>query len=97
MAQIAKETMHTTQYVDRKLYLDDFIRKWRTTLDSTSQLFLGGFNNERLIAFLILKQSSPDHSWSKHIAEFGLMILKDYWSQGLSSKMIQIMKSTQNK
>lgn len=91
IAQIARETKHTRQYEGRKYQLEDVQKYWENALTSPVQLCLGAFDENRLIGQLTFRVVEHDHPWEKHIGEFGMMILQGYWSQGLGSKMLQIL------
>lgn len=91
-SQIAKETKFTMQYEGRAISEDLIKDKWIKSKNSRNSLCLCCFDEERMIGFLAIQCSQPDHLWTRHIAEFGLMILKDYCGDGLGSKLLHIME-----
>lgn len=49
------------------------------------------FDEDKIVGSLQFRVSIPDHSWVKHIGEFGMLVLKDYWNQGIGKKLLRIM------
>lgn len=58
---------------------------------------MGAFFNDRLIGQLILYQGPPlNHPWVKHRVRFAMAVIKDFWGNGISEKLIEIMSTHAN-
>ncbi|MFZ4403250.1 MAG: GNAT family N-acetyltransferase [Pseudobdellovibrionaceae bacterium] len=56
-------------------------------LDSVS-LNIGVFDNQRIVGSLGFRVSDPTHPWLKHIGHFNMMILKEFWGQGVAQQLL---------
>jgi RimJ/RimL family protein N-acetyltransferase len=59
---------------------------------SSSEFYVGVFDSEEIVGSLQFRTAIPDHPWVKHIGEFGMLILKDYWGQGIGKELLRIME-----
>ena len=92
--QIALDSTNTLQYIGRK-------RKTYNELDAqftsdsldNSTLNVGAFDQVKLVGQLRLRMPHSDHPWFQHLAQFGLMIIKDYWGQGIGKELLAIQES----
>lgn len=90
VGQFAQEVTHNQ--MDTGFILGELKKRW-----DSATLFLGAFDESQLIAYLSLRRPFPDRPWAMHIAEFGFMILSDYWGQGIGTKFLQIVESIAKK
>lgn len=86
------ESTHTLQYKERIIPIEKLIEKIKHTLESPSDLSLGAFDNEKLIGQIVIKVAHTEHPWIKHIGEFGMTVLKEYWGQGIGTTLIKKME-----
>ena len=83
------ECLLTTPEEARGLTLEqekEFIARYQ---ENTAQLFLVGQVSTQIISSLSVTQSR----WKKqeHMAEFGIVVLRDYWNIGVGRRMINSM------
>jgi putative acetyltransferase len=91
LRQVAQETNHTLQYIGRELPTDEvYAKRFEDSNSDPLVLHLGAFDDERLVAYLCIRPTNADHPWARHIATFGMMVLKDYWGQGIGSRFLTI-------
>jgi RimJ/RimL family protein N-acetyltransferase len=62
--------------------------------DSSDNFLIGAFSSDRLIGLVNLRRERADHPWVKHIGNFGMMILKEFWGQGIGKKLLKILDDT---
>ncbi|MBX7147159.1 MAG: GNAT family N-acetyltransferase [Alphaproteobacteria bacterium] len=89
--QIAKETHFTMQMVGKIPDREKIKNDWEINYQDKINLRLGAFYNDDMVGQLAFFPFTPVHPWTHHIGKFGMMILKDYWGQGLGRKMLEIM------
>jgi [ribosomal protein S5]-alanine N-acetyltransferase len=89
LPRIAEESTHTLQYVGRKLP-DDAIYSRRFIDDAADPktLILGVFDDGRMVGYLTIRPTGSDHPWTTHIAVFGIMVLKEFWGQGIGGALL---------
>ena len=88
-AQVSRESVFTLQKPDLP---PDATRKtghWEHDLADPVALNLGAFVGEELVGTIGLHPFFGSHAWVKHIAHFGMMILKKYWGSGLAVAMLR--------
>ncbi len=90
---IASETTYTLQYVGRRPDPIETVAK-RLADDEASPhgLNLGAFDANGLVGHLLFWRLRADHPWIAHIAQFAMMIRRDYWGQGLGRRMLEVME-----
>lgn len=90
LPEIAKDSQHTMQYIGGKIgSLAE--QELRITLaeEDPLKLMLGLFDQSELIGFLHCKPVWEEHPWVRHIAEFAMMIRKNYWGMGLGKALLK--------
>ncbi len=91
--QIAHETTNTYQYVGQETLPEDQIaRKLAAAVSDSIHLNLGVFDEKKLIGQLNFRPVIPGHPWVKHVGEFGMMILKENWGQGIGRRLLMIQE-----
>ena len=90
--QSALETTHTLHYKEKNIPLGQLQEKCKQAIESPSNLILGVFDNSKIVGQLSFRVAFPEHPWVKHIGEFGMTVLKDYWGQGIGSTLLQKME-----
>jgi RimJ/RimL family protein N-acetyltransferase len=86
--KIASETTFTMQYVGQPKHNKENITKRWSDINN-SFIFAFTKENNKLIALTGLVKDSPNHPFTKHIGDFGMFILKDYWGFGLGNLLLQ--------
>lgn len=90
--KIPHESTHTLQYVGQpERTSSETSERLRSVLGASGALQIGAFLDGQMIGFLGFRTPASTHPWVKHIGEFGMMILKDYWGLGLGKRLLDIM------
>ncbi|MFA6029753.1 MAG: GNAT family N-acetyltransferase [Elusimicrobiota bacterium] len=92
MERIAVETTHTMMYVGRRFELKELEARLQRTHRCPASLDAGVFHDEVLVGALLLTPENQNHPWIRHCASFGMMLLKDYWGQGLGRRLLALME-----
>ena len=92
MEQVAAESTHTLQYPGKIFDLELAGQAWKKGVETPGDLYLGAFTDGKLVGQLIFHQYQANHLWTKHIGEFGMMILREYWGQGLGAALLDRME-----
>ena len=92
----AIESTHTLHYPGRDYPITKCKARIETALNSSSEIFLGAFDNEKLIGQIYLRVPFFNHPWIKHIGEFGMIILKDYWGEGIGKELLNLIEEYAN-
>lgn len=92
LTQFTKEMSLSVDEENIHHMADEIHKRWETLAEDPSNIFLGAFDGERLIGYITLRKPFPDRPWATHIGAFGLLILNNYWSQGLGVKLLDIME-----
>ena len=89
LTQLAMETVFTNQYVGRQVDKEKYARDY----ENENKLFLGAFDERgRIIASSSIGIDRPDHPWCAGNSSFGVAMLKDYYGQGLGTRLMQLME-----
>jgi len=91
--QSALDSTYTLHYKEKNIPVSKLQERSKQAIESQNDIFLGVFDNGKIIGQLFFKVCYPDHPWVKHIGEFGMTILKDYWGQGIGSALLAQMES----
>lgn len=90
--QISRETTHTMQMESNPPSEAQVRENWQRSELDPKALRIGAFSEGRMVGMLGF-HPLPAHPWTDHLAQFGMMILKEYWGQGLGTRLLQIMES----
>ena len=86
MNQIATETIFTNQYIGKSINKEKYAQAYK----DENKLFLAAFDaSGRVVANASLMIVKPDHPWLCKNASFGVAILKEYYGQGLGTRLLQ--------
>ena len=92
--QIALETTNTMQYVGQEYPpIEETAKRLTTQLEDRTTINVGGYSGDKLIAYLNFRLPLLDHPWTLHLAQFGIMVLKDFWGQGIGKNLLQIQEA----
>jgi ribosomal-protein-alanine N-acetyltransferase len=91
--KIASESTHTLQIAGRTPEREKIETAWRNSIENDLDLRLGAFDGNRIIGQLSFhSESYPAHPWTKHTGQFGMMILQEFWGQGIGRRLLEIME-----
>jgi ribosomal protein S18 acetylase RimI-like enzyme len=93
LRQTAHESHHTLNCKERNIPIENIQEKIKKALEVPHDLFLGTFNNESIIGQLTFRVSHPDHPWIKHVGEFGVTVLEQYWGYGIGTALLEEMEN----
>jgi RimJ/RimL family protein N-acetyltransferase len=89
--QIPYDTTNTMQYVGMQFPpIGEIAKRLETQSADSVILNIGAFDENKLVGFLNFRLESPDHPWVQHLAQFGMMILKDYWGLGIGKELLRL-------
>jgi RimJ/RimL family protein N-acetyltransferase len=93
-ARIASETTHTMQIVGQATdHRDKTVAAWESMLRDDLSLRLGVFDGDRMVAGLgFHPEHGGNHPWARHVGDFGMMVLQEFWGQGLGRRMLEIIE-----
>lgn len=87
-----EETTHTLLCKEKPTSEDKLKERIERGLSSSSDLYIGAFDIDEIVGSLHFRIVIPDHPWVKHVGEFGVLILKDYWDQGIGKELLRVME-----
>lgn len=91
--QIASETTNTMQYVGQDYpAVEETAKRLSTQLEDKTTLNVGAFSGDTLVAYLNFRLPWADHPRVPHLAQFGMMVLKDFWGQGIGKNILKIQE-----
>ncbi len=90
LRQMASETIFTNQYPDQP---DKDKEQCIETYENPNNFFKGVFLPDgKMIGLVSACIMKPNHPWSGFSCDFGISILKDYYGNGLGTKLMQDME-----
>lgn len=91
--QIASETTNTLQIKGRVPERLKIEAAWRSSIEDHRALRIAAFSDNRMIAQLSFHpESQLPHPWIQHTGRFGMMILKEFWGEGIGRRMLEVME-----
>lgn len=95
--QIPTESTNTMLYIGQEYpTLERYEQQFENDINHRTNLKLGAFDGQKMVAFLSFICERPDHPWARHIGYFATMILKDFWGQGLGKIFLNILDEHAN-
>lgn len=92
-SQVPQEFTIAMQYVGMKLpNIEETAKRFETQLADKAILNIGVFDSEEVIGYLNFRMPNPDHPWVQYLGQFGMMILKKYWGQGIGKKLLDLQE-----
>lgn len=88
----ASESTHTLLCKKHEPSSSRLQTKVLNALNNPLEIYLCVIDKQKIIAQMHLKALSSDHPWIQHIAEFGMMVLKEYWNLGIGTALLEIMQ-----
>ena len=93
MQQIAVESQNTNQVPNRNYLTPEERKKQIERMNEhPADLTLGVFFEEKLIGSLFFYTPDFTHPWKKHLGAFGMMILQDFWGEGIGKELLRLME-----
>jgi len=90
--QVARETVFTLQTEQNTPSVEQLRETWETILKDPLSLRLNVLSGEKIVAQLGFSPQPPLHPWTSHIGRFGMMVLQEYWGQGIARRLLEIME-----
>lgn len=92
--RIAEESNHTLQIVGRQPNRESLQHAWESAIVDPVSLRVAAFLGDQMIAQLgLYSESESPHPWTRHTASFGMMIVKEFWGEGLGRRLLEIMEA----
>lgn len=91
--QVVQESQHALVCQENLPSLSHLREKIENAEKSSSEIYLGVFDDAKVIGRLRFRVALPDHPWAKHVGEFGMIVLKQYWNQGIGSQLLKLMET----
>lgn len=67
-------------------------KRWGEAEADPLELYLGAFDADRLVAQVGFRPLMPTHPWYRAHGHFGMMVLAEYWGQGLGTRLLEEME-----
>jgi RimJ/RimL family protein N-acetyltransferase len=90
--QIAHETKFTLQVPGRAPSKEEVMRGFSKALEDRIEIRVAAFHEGKMVGLMGIHQRSGAHPWTDHVVQFGMMILKDYWGEGIGRKLLNILE-----
>ncbi len=91
--QVPHDSTNTMHYVGMPFpSFEETAKRLSAQQDDRIVLNIGAFDSEKVVGYLNFRQQNPEHPWLQHMAQFGMMILKEYWGQGIGKKLLQLQE-----
>ena len=91
--QVPHDSTNTLQYVGMQFpSLDDTAKRLAAQQDDKIILNIGAFDSAKIVGYLNFRLQNPEHPWFRHLAQFGMMVLKEYWGQGIGKKLLELQE-----
>jgi ribosomal-protein-alanine N-acetyltransferase len=89
--KISEESINTFHYPGMSLpSAEETATQLSNHLATRSVLQVGGFISDQMIGHLSMRVYRSDHPWAKHVGEFGMGIVKEYWGEGIGHQLLQL-------
>lgn len=91
--QVALETNHTTRHVD-EVYTSpgEISKKLQILGQDPKSLWLGAFDHDQLVGLAAFNLPFSNHPWYQHLGSFGMMVVKNWWGQGIGRSMLMMIE-----
>ena len=85
------DSTHTMQYVGMEFpSLEETKKRLSAHFENKFMLNIGAFDDGKLVHYFNIRFPWEDHPWVKHVAQFGVMSLKDYWGLGIATETLRL-------
>ncbi len=91
--QIPHESTNTMQYVGMQFpSIEETHQRLAIQQDDKVTLNIGAFEAGKIVGYLNFRLQNPEHPWVQHLGQFGMMVLKEYWGQGIGQKLLELQE-----
>lgn len=91
--QVPHDSTNTMQYVGMQFpTLDETVKRLSAQQDDKFILNIGAFHSDKVVGYLNFRMQHADHPWVQHLGQFGMMVLKEYWGQGIGKKLLELQE-----
>lgn len=91
--QVPHDSNHTMQYVGMTYpTVEETAKRLAVQLDDQFILNIGAFDSGKLIGYLNFRLQNPEHPWVQHVAQFAMMVLKEYWGYGIGKRLLELQE-----
>lgn len=91
--QVPLDSTHTMQYVGMQFpSVEDTATRLQEQEEDLETLNIGVFDSSKIVGYLNFRMQNSSHPWVSHIGQFGMMVLKDYWGQGIGKKLLELQE-----
>ena len=92
--QVPHDSNNTMQYVGMSFpSLEETAKRLATQLEDKNILNIGAFDSGKIVGYLNFRMLNSEHPWVQHLGQFGMMILKEYWGQGIGKKLLELQET----
>lgn len=91
--QVPHDSTNTMQYVGMNFpTLEETTKRLEEQVADKVILNIGAFYSGKIVGYLNFRMPHPEHPWVRHLGQFGMMILKEYWGQGIGKKLLDLQE-----
>ena len=91
--QVPHDSTNTMQYIGMQFpSLEETSKRLALQQDDKSILNIGAFDSGKVVGYLSFRMQHPEHPWVQHLGQFGMMVLKEYWGQGIGKILLQLQE-----
>jgi ribosomal protein S18 acetylase RimI-like enzyme len=92
---VAQQSTHTLKYPEMPVPPQERILSlWKECQEHAVNLHVGAFLGEQVVGNIRLFQRNPSHPWIRHVAAFGMAVLKDQWGQGIGQRLLEAAEAS---
>jgi len=92
--QVPNDSTHTMQHVGMIFpSIEETKQRLKFQKEDPLILNVGVFDGSQVVGYLNFRVPFHDHPWVSHLAQFGMMVLKEWWGQGIGKKLLELQDS----
>ncbi|MBX3022255.1 MAG: GNAT family N-acetyltransferase [Bdellovibrionales bacterium] len=89
--QVAHESTHTMHYVGMELPgVAEAAKRLAIQQGDKAGINIAAFDGDKVVAYLNFRLPWSEHPWVQHVGQFGMMVLKEYWGQGIGMRLLDL-------
>lgn len=89
--RVPHDSTHTMQYVGMKLpTVEETAKRLEAQQNDKTTLNIGAFDDDKVVGYLNFRLPWDEHPWVRHLGQFGMMLLKEYWGNGIGSQLLEL-------
>lgn len=91
--QVPHDSTHTMQYVGMQFPpIEETEKRLAIQQEDPIILNIGVFDAGKIVGYLNFRPWHADHPWVRHLGQFGMMILKEYWGHGIGKRLLELQE-----